>query len=81
MTHDLHDISYQLGSIRGTLEAIEKNTSDIKTEVKHVSIRVTKIESEKQFQRGVESQNKKISGLFGSLFGMVGGSFVTWIFK
>lgn len=81
MSQELHKISFELGEIRGLLSGIEKNTSDIKSEVKSVSGRVTKIEDARAFESGVDSQNKKIAAGIGSLAGMAAGAFITWLSK
>lgn len=81
MSHDLHNISFQLGEIRGHLASIDKNTSDIKKEVKGVGDRVTVIEKQKEFEKGVDSQNKKISGVIGSIFGAIFGALTALLVK
>lgn len=81
MSSDLHNISYQIGEIRGHLEAINKNTSEIKADVRDVSDRVLLIEKSNQFKRGAESQNKKIAGIVGGVFGFVGGAIMPFFQK
>lgn len=76
--NDLHNISYQLGEIKGQLEAINRNTADIKKEVKGIDDRVAAMESERTFERGAQSQNRKIAGVLGSISGMAGGALVSW---
>lgn len=81
MSGNLHEISFQLGEIRGQLESINRNTVDIRKEIKGVDDRVTAIEGENFFDRGVQSQNKKIAGVLGSISGLIGGGLVTWASK
>ena len=78
---DLHEISFQLGEIRGSLDAISRNTAEIKTEVKNIGGRVTTIEKQNEFEKGADSQNKKLASVLGSLFGAIFGGLTAWLFR
>lgn len=81
MSHDLHEISFKLGEINGQLQAINKNTSEIREEVQNLNGRVSIIENEETFRAGVASQNKKIASVCGSVFGLFSGALMAWIGK
>lgn len=81
MNNDLHNISFQLGEIRGHLQSIDRNTSEIKQEMQIVGDRVTVIEKQKEFENGVNSQNKKVAGMLGSFFGAIFGALTSLALK
>lgn len=78
---ELHEIAFTLGEIRGSLDSISRNTAEIKDEVKSIGGRVTTIEKQKEFERGAASQNRKIAGLVGSIFGAIFGTLSAWVAK
>lgn len=69
MSGNLHEISVAIGEIRQSLKNIEANTAGNKEEVSAVSRRVKSLEIKESYNRGVDSQNKKIAAVAGTVGG------------
>lgn len=69
MSGNLHEISVAIGEIRQSIKNIEANTAGHKEEVSAVSKRVKSLEIKEAYNRGVDSQNKKIAAAAGTVGG------------
>lgn len=71
MSNDLHDISFKLGEISGSLESINGILREMKEEAGGLVSRVGRIEEARSFESGAHAQNKKIAAIMGGVAGIV----------